>query len=246
MRIDLNADIGEGVVADGVDTALLGCITSANIACGFHGGDPGRMWETSRLAALRDVRIGAHVSYWDRRNFGRTETGRPPESVKAEIAYQIGALRGCAALDGALVSYVKPHGALYGRCHRDAEMATTLADAVALVDPTLAVMAPPGSCLQSAAEARGLTVIVEGFIDRRYQANGELEPRSRDGAVLDWRSAEEQARQIIVDGSVTARNGTCMPMRVDSLCIHSDTPSSVRVARRVRRLLDAAAGEGSR
>ena len=181
-QIDLNADVGEGA-RDG-DGALLRVVTSASVACGFHAGDPHTMRVTCATAARDGVRLGAHVSYHDREGFGRRELDMAPDRVAEDAVYQVGALIACARTEGAAVSYVKPHGALYGRVNRDAALAHALAAAIHAVAPELDVMTPERSALATAATAFGLGVISEGFADRGYAPDGTLLPRAQPGAVL--------------------------------------------------------------
>jgi UPF0271 protein len=225
VGIDLNADVGEGFAAD---DELLPLLTSASIACGFHAGDAVAMRRTCAAAAAAAVRIGAHPSYLDRGGFGRRELGLEPPHVADEVAYQIGALVGCARLEGAQVAYVKPHGALYERCRNDEAMAGAVAGVAHAFDAGLKLMCPPGSALAVAAAARGLGVVAEGFADRRYTADGSLVPRASPGAILTLEEAVAQAVSLAA------------AERFDSLCIHSDTPGAVEIARAIRAALAAA------
>ena len=237
--IDLNADVGEQVSEEG-DGPLLALVTSASIACGFHAGDATTMRATCALAAARGVRIGAHVSYDDREGFGRRELEQPVARIADEVAYQLGALAACAALESAAVRYVKPHGALYGRANRDAELAGRLIATLAAIDPRLAVMTPPGSELARAAAAAGLAVIAEGFADRGYARDGSLRARGEPGAVLDAEAAAAQAVALATTGCVTAEDGTEIAIGPDSLCVHSDSPGALAIAAAVRAALAGA------
>lgn len=240
--IDLNADVGEQV-SEGGDGPLLALVTSASIACGFHAGDATTMRATCALAAAHGVRIGAHVSYDDREGFGRRELEQPAARIADEVAYQVGALAACAALENAAVRYVKPHGALYGRANRDAELARRLIATLAAVDARLAVMTPPGSALARAAAAAGVGVIAEGFADRAYARDGSLRPRGEPGAVLDAAAAAAQAIALATTGRVTADDGTEVPVDPDSLCVHSDSPGAPAIAAAVRAALAGAGVE---
>jgi UPF0271 protein len=233
-RIDLNADLGEsyGAWRLGDDEALLGVVTSANVACGFHAGDPATIEAAVNGAARRSVAVGAQVSYPDLPGFGRREMEMDPADLTAAVLYQIGAVDGFARSAGSPVRYVKPHGALYHRCARDPVQAGALIEAVLRYDRPLAVLTLEDSALAVGAAARGLRVFAEGFADRGYTAGGALVPRGRPGALLtDPQRAAEQALRLAATG------------RVASLCVHSDTPGAVRVAGAVRAALEGAAYE---
>lgn len=240
--IDLNADLGEGFgrwrLTD--DEALLAAVTSANIACGFHAGDPATMRRVCELAAERGVRIGAQVSYRDLAGFGRRAMDVPPAELAAEVAYQIGALEVFARAAGSVVSYVKPHGALYNRAVRDAGQAAALVDGVRLAGG-LPVLGLPGSRLLAAAAEAGLPTVAEAFADRSYTAEGTLVPRAEPGAVVEEEDAVV-ARSVGLarDGRVTAVTGESVAVEARSLCVHGDTPGAARLAVRVRQSLEAA------
>ncbi|MBW5486513.1 LamB/YcsF family protein [Streptomyces bambusae] len=235
LVIDLNADLGEGygrwTLTD--DEALLSAVTSANVACGFHAGDPSIMRRVCELAAERGVRIGAQVSYRDLAGFGRRAMDVPPQELADEVAYQIGALEVFARAAGSRVSYVKPHGALYNRTVHDAAQAAAVVAGVHLAaGPGLPVLGLPGSPLLAAAAEAGLPAVPEAFADRAYTPAGTLVPRSEPGAVLhDPDAVVEQALTLV-------RGGTGR-----SLCLHGDTPGAAELALRVRRAL---AGAGVR
>ncbi|HET9102783.1 MAG TPA: 5-oxoprolinase subunit PxpA [Solirubrobacteraceae bacterium] len=240
ITIDLNADVGEGV-APGGDRELLELVTSASVACGFHAGDAHVMRATCAQAAGRGIRLGAHVSYDDREGFGRRELDLPPRRVADDVVYQLGALAACARAEGAGLRYVKPHGALYGRANADPEMARALVGAIAgAVAGPLAVMTPPGSALAAAATDAGVAVIAEGFADRGYAANGSLRPRGEEGAVLGPAAAAAQAVRLATTAEVSAAGGRSLHLPIASLCVHSDTPGALAVARAVRVALHAA------
>ncbi|MFD0270228.1 LamB/YcsF family protein [Streptomyces sp. NPDC127106] len=244
--IDLNADLGEGFgrwrLTD--DEALLSVVTSANVACGFHAGDPSIMRRVCELAAQRGVRIGAQVSYRDLAGFGRRSMDVPPDELADEVAYQIGALEVFARAAGSRVSYVKPHGALYNRTVHDAGQAAAVVAGVRTAagpDGDLPVLGLPGSLLLSAAEAAGLTPVPEAFADRAYAPAGTLVPRREPGAVLhDPDAVVARAVALAVEGAVTAADGSRIAVPARSLCLHGDTPGAAGLARRVRQALDAA------
>lgn len=241
--IDLNADLGEGfgrwTLTD--DDALLSVVTSANVACGFHAGDPSVMRRVCDRAAERGVRIGAQVSYRDLAGFGRRAMDVPGDELAAEIAYQIGALRVFAEAAGAEVAYVKPHGALYNRTVHDAEQAAAVVAGVQLAGGRLPVLGLPGSHLLAAAEEAGLTGVPEAFADRAYTPAGTLVPRREANSVIsDGDTVVRRALGFAVKGSVEAVDGTTVEVTARSLCLHGDTPGAARIAARVREALRAA------
>ncbi|WNI19891.1 LamB/YcsF family protein [Actinacidiphila sp. ITFR-21] len=240
--IDLNADLGEGFgrwrLTD--DDALLSVVTSANVACGFHAGDPATMRRVCETAAARGVRIGAQVSYRDLAGFGRRAMDVPPDELAAEVAYQIGALEVFARAAGSAVSYVKPHGALYNRAVRDAGQAAAVVAGVRLAGG-LPVLGLPGSRLLAAAAAAGLATVGEAFADRAYTAAGTLVPRGGPGAVVeDPDAVVARSVGLARDGRVTALTGEQVAVAARSLCVHGDTPGAARLAVRVRESLEAA------
>lgn len=239
--IDLNADVGErfGPWRMGDDEAMLALLTSASIACGFHAGDPSVMRQTCEQALAHGVKIGAHVGYRDLAGFGRRPLDVSPAQLQDEVAYQIGALAGCARAAGGVVSYVKPHGALYHRCSEDAEAAAAVVSAICAVDAGLGVVGLPGSALLVAAAARGLPAVAEGFADRAYERGGRLVPRAAAHALLDVGRAVAQAREILAQGIVTTWEGERQPLEVRTLCVHGDTPGAVALLRAVREALEA-------
>ena len=243
MQIDLNADLGEGFGrwTLGDDDALLPLITSANVACGFHAGDPSIMLRVCRRAAELGVAIGAQVSYRDLAGFGRRRIEQPAAELTAEIVYQIGALQAFARAAGASVRYVKPHGALYNTAAADESVAAAVVAALQLAGSGLSILTLPGSALAAAAGQAGIRVVAEGFTDRNYLADGSLAPRTRPDAVLhDPQLIAARAVQLVVDGTVTTLDGTTIPARVESLCVHGDTPGAGDIARAVREALLAA------
>jgi UPF0271 protein len=243
MTIDLNADLGEGFgrweLTD--DDALLTCVTSANVACGFHAGDPPTMRRVCASAAARGVTVGAQVSYRDLAGFGRRAMDVPAPELAAEVAYQIGALDLFARAAGTRVAYVKPHGALYNRCVRDTGQAAAVVDGVRLAGTPLPVLGLPGSALHAAATAAGLPVVAEAFADRGYRPDGTLVPRTEPGALVhDPGQVVRRAVTLARDGELTASDGTLLRLRADSLCVHGDTPGAAQLARRVREALTGA------
>ncbi|GGQ10289.1 LamB/YcsF family protein [Streptomyces mutabilis] len=239
--IDLNADLGEGfgrwTLTD--DDALLSVVTSANVACGFHAGDPSVMRRVCDLAAERGVRIGAQVSYRDLAGFGRRAMDVPAEELAAEVAYQIGALKVFAEAAGAEVAYVKPHGALYNRTVHDAGQARAVVAGVRLAGGALPVLGLPGSLLLAAAADAGLTGVPEAFADRAYTPQGTLVSRREpDSVVTDEDAVVRRALAFAVRGSVEAVDGTTVEVTPRSLCVHGDTPNAARIATRVREALE--------
>ncbi|MFI6905171.1 LamB/YcsF family protein [Nonomuraea sp. NPDC050394] len=243
MVIDLNADLGEGfgIWRLGDDLALLDIVTSANVACGFHAGDPVTIRRTCAAAVDRGVSIGAQVSYRDLAHFGRREMEVEPEELCAEVLYQLAAVDGIARAMGGRVSYVKPHGALYNRICRDPGQAAAVVDAVADYDPTLPILTLPGSVVHDLAAAEGVPTINEAFADRAYTPEGTLVPRREPGAVIHEPAAvSARAVRMAVGQSVQAADGTPVAVSARSICVHGDTPDAVRLAQAVRdRLLEA-------
>jgi UPF0271 protein len=240
VRIDLNADLGEGfgVWRLGDDEALLKLVTSANIACGFHAGDPTTMRRVCAAAVDRGVVIGAQVGYRDLHGFGRRHMHIDPEDLAADVLYQLGALEGCARAAGGAVRYVKPHGALYNAAMDDREKADALASAVAAFDRALPLLALPGSAMEEAAHAAGLSFVAEAFADRAYAPTGRLVPRSEPESVIDDPYAVvARAAAFALHHRVTASDGTVLPIEARSLCVHGDTPGAVYLAEEIRRTL---------
>ena len=241
--INLNADLGEsfGAWRMGDDAALLQVIGSANIACGFHAGDPVVMRETVRLAVANGVSLGAHPAFPDLQGFGRRVMQLSPKELEATILYQVGALQAMAAAEGGRVSHVKPHGALNNMACADEAMATTVARAVKALDRELILLAPAHSALERAGEAAGLRVAREVFADRSYQADGQLTPRSQPGAVLH--GAQDCVQHVLLmleAGGIVTTDGQRLPTRIDSICVHGDGPGAVEAARAIRAALEAA------
>lgn len=241
--IDLNADLGEafGVWSLGDDGAMLDVITSANIACGFHAGDPSTMRRVCQAAVDRHVQIGAQVSYPDLVGFGRRFIDIDPGELRDAVLYQLGALDAFAQVAGTGVAYVKPHGALYHACITHPEQAEAVASAAHEYDPSLAVLGAPGSPLLAVADALGMEPVAEAFADRGYRSDGTLVPRSEPGALItDPAAVASRAVAIATEHRVTAIDGSPVEVRARSLCIHGDTPGAVALARAVRAGLEMA------
>jgi UPF0271 protein len=231
MTIDLNCDLGEGA---GHDEELMALITSASIACGAHAGDDATMRATVQLALRHGVAIGAHPGFADREYFGRRELSLPPAEIVALVRAQIEALQVIAREEGAVVTYVKPHGALYNLAARDPAVASAIAEAVAGVDARLALYGLAGSMSLDAGRTRGLRVVAEVFADRTYQANGSLTPRSRaDALIRDEAAAVSQVLRMIREGRVRATDGTDVAITADTVCLHGDAADAVAFARKL-------------
>ncbi len=241
--IDLNADLGEsfGAWRLGDDEALLAVVTSANIACGFHAGDPLTIRRACAGAVAHGVRIGAQVSYRDLAGFGRREMDLPAEELTAELLYQIAALDGIARAEGGQVGYVKPHGALYNRCARDPAQAAALAAAISAYDRRLPLLTLPDSEAERAAAEAGLTVVAEAFADRAYRADGTLVPRGQPGALItDPATAAARVASMATSRMLPSLDGLEIPARFRSVCVHGDTAEAVALARAVREALERA------
>ncbi len=241
--VDLNADLGEsfGIWVLGDDRALMDIISSANIACGFHAGDPLTLRRACAEAVARGVTIGAQVSYRDLAGFGRREMDVPPDELTAEVLYQIAALDGIARAEGGGVRYVKPHGALYHRAGRDPVQAGALVEAIRVYDPELPLLTQSRSLASQIAASAGISVVSEAFADRGYNADGTLVPRGRPGAVrTDAADVTEQAVTMVTRGIVRTADGEEVPVTPRSICIHGDTSGAVALARSVRRGLEQA------
>jgi UPF0271 protein len=240
---DLNADLGEGFGAwrMGDDEAMLGIVTSANVACGFHAGDAATMRRVCTRAAEAGVAVGAHVSYRDLAGFGRRRIDMPAAELTDDLLYQLAALAGMARVAGTSVTYLKAHGALYNRAADDEEVAGAVAAAAVAWDPGLAVLCLPGSAMARAAEAAGSPVVGEGYLDRAYDGRARLVPRSRPGAVIDDPAVVvARALRLASSGTVATDDGGEVTLEVASLCVHGDTPGAVGLARAVRRALEEA------
>lgn len=240
MRIDLNSDLGEhyGSWHMGDDDALLDIVTSANVACGFHAGDPHSMLATVRAAAARGVTIGAHVSYPDLVGFGRRPMEVSHDELMTDVIYQIGALQGIARAVGTRVAYVKPHGALYNRIAHDERQAGAVIDAMLAINPELPLVGLAGAPVIAQAAAAGLRTIAEAFADRAYEADGSLVSRGQPGAVLhDPEMVGARMVRLAREGVVESAAGTLVSIPVDSMCVHGDSSGAVAMAQAVRRHL---------
>ena len=241
--IDLNSDLGEslGAWTMGDDEAILGIVTSANVACGFHAGDPAGILATLKAAKARAVAVGAHVSYPDLIGFGRRNMDVASADLVADVIYQIGALKGLAAAAGTTVAYVKPHGALYNTIAHDERQALDVITAIREVDASLCLVGLAGSRLLEFARERGLRTIAEAFADRAYTPQGSLVSRREKGAVLhDAELVARRMLQLVTDGVVQAIDGSLTRVQADSICVHGDSPGAVEMAREVRRTLEQA------
>lgn len=240
--VDLNSDLGEGFGAWtlGDDDAMLELVTSANIACGFHAGDPTTLLATCESAAARGVRIGAQVGYRDLAGFGRRFIDVSPKDLTADVIYQIGALDGLARVAGSRVTYVKPHGALYNAIVHHRRQARAVVAAVVAYDSSLPVLGLPGSVFLEEAREAGLEIVAEAFADRAYTAEGTLVPRTESGAVLhDPTLVAERVRRMVVDGELDAVDGSTLKVAAASVCVHGDSPAAVDMAVAIRTLLES-------
>ncbi len=242
--IDLNADLGEsfGPWKMGRDAEMLDIVTSANVACGFHAGDPAEMARTVRLCLDKGVSIGAHPGFDDLHGFGRRQIkGNTAEELAAMITYQIGALQAIAAAEGTGLHHVKMHGALSNMCMTDRWMSDVFAAAVRRLSPDLVIMAVAETEIQRAAEAAGGPMVCEVFADRAYSDDGTLVARSQPGAVIhDAAQAAETVLRMVEDQAITSINGVKVPVRPDTICVHGDNPEAVRLAATVRARLEGA------
>ena len=242
VHLDLNSDLGEsfGRWVLGDDDAMLGLVTSANVACGFHAGDASTLRRTCAGAARHGVVVGAQVSYRDLAGFGRRFVDADPVELADDVVYQIGALDGMCRVAGTAVRYVKPHGALYNAVVHHAAQARAVVDAVRAYDPGLPVLGLPGSELLRAAEAAGLRAVPEFFVDRGYTPEGTLVPRSQPGALLhDADEVAGRVRRLLAEGVVRAVDGSDVAVRAESACVHGDSPGAVAMAEAVRAGLEA-------
>ncbi|WP_122584336.1 LamB/YcsF family protein [Pseudomonas viridiflava] len=241
--IDLNSDLGEsfGAWSMGDDAAILEVVSSANVACGFHAGDPAGILRTLEAAAARDVAVGAHVAYPDLVGFGRRNMDVPAEQLTADVIYQIGALQGLARSAGTTVTYVKPHGALYNTIAGDPVQAAAVIQAILRIDPQLKLVCLANSKLLGWARDAGLTCVSEAFADRAYTAQGTLVSRSRPGSVLhDVELITARMLRLVRDGVIEAEDGSLIELEADSICVHGDSPGAVNIAHALKqRLLEA-------
>lgn len=235
LHIDLNADVGEGC---GQDDKLMPIISSANICCGLHAGSPSEMVKTIELAKAHGVRVGAHPSFDDRENFGRTNQTLSQAELVSVLTYQLGAIKTMCQHMGVTLSYVKPHGALYNQAAKDPVLAQWVAQAIYAIDPKLSIMALSGGELIKAAHALGMNTESEVFADRRYEDNGALVARSQPNATIDNDDeAIAQVLQMIQHGTVTSVNGKIVPVQADSVCLHGDGAHAVEFAKRIQQTL---------
>ncbi len=242
----LNCDLGEsfGSWTMGLDEAVMPFIDQANVACGFHGGDPVVISRTLALAVEHGVVVGAHPSYPDLVGFGRRSMKMSEQELRATLQYQIAALDGMAAIAGAQMAYVKPHGALYNDMMADADILRTVMDSIARYHRPVALMLQATGLAQAhreQAQKRGLTLYFEAFADRRYDGDGKLLSRAREGAVLDKEAMLVQVRQLVEQGTVTTIDGESLPLAVDTLCVHGDNPEGVRAIADIRAIVSGSA-----
>ncbi|RJL09328.1 LamB/YcsF family protein [Paracoccus siganidrum] len=241
-NIDLNSDLGEGYGAwtMGDDAAMLQIVSSANVACGFHAGDPLAILATLREAAARGVAVGAHVSYPDRVGFGRRPMDVTQAELTADVIYQIGALQGLARAAGTHVTYVKPHGALYNTIAHDARQGEAVIAAIREIDPTLVLMGLAGTPILDRARDAGLATVAEAFGDRAYAPDGQLVSRREAGAVLhDPDQVAARMLRLATEGRIEAIDGSTLSLDADSICVHGDSAGAVAMARRIREALVA-------
>ncbi|MDC9622257.1 LamB/YcsF family protein [Xenorhabdus sp. XENO-7] len=241
--IDLNSDLGEsfGQWKMGNDAEMLGIVSSANVACGFHAGDPVGILQTLKSAKENQVAIGAHVSYPDLVGFGRRNMDIASHELTADVIYQIGALQGLALAAGTSVRYVKPHGALYNTIANDERQALAVIEGILVIDPNLALVGLAGSNILRLAQEKGLKTIAEAFADRAYTAAGELVSRREAGAVLhDADLVAQRMLQLVTEGGVDSIDGKFTPIKADSICVHGDSPGALDMAKQVKKVLQQA------
>ena len=242
-QVDLNCDLGEsfGAYTIGLDEQVIPHVTSVNIACGAHAGDPSVMRKTVRMAHDSNVAIGAHPGYTDLQGFGRRALAMKPDDVYASVLYQVAALAGFAKAEGTRLHHVKPHGALYNSAAKDLQLARAIAQAVKDFDDQLILVGLAGSESIHAAQELGLPTASEFFADRAYQNDGTLVPRGLPGAVIsDERMAIERTLRAVKEGVVTSIDGTTIPIAADTICIHGDNPAAVAFAAEIHAALEAA------
>ncbi|WP_182084153.1 5-oxoprolinase subunit PxpA [Aureimonas sp. ME7] len=240
--IDLNSDLGEsyGAWAMGEDETMLSLVSSANVACGFHAGDPAGILRTLRAAAAQGVAVGAHVSYPDKGGFGRRNMDVASEDLVADVIYQIGALQRLAEVAGTRVTYVKPHGALYNTIASDPRQGRDVVDAVLRADPSLILMCLANAPLVRLAEGMGLRTVSEAFADRAYTPEGTLVSRREKGAVIhDTGLVAARMARLAATGELEAIDGSTIHLKADSICVHGDSPGAVAIAKAVRERLEA-------
>ncbi|MEN6441469.1 MAG: 5-oxoprolinase subunit PxpA [Syntrophobacter sp.] len=243
MKIDINCDMGEsfGAYTIGEDEKIIRFITSANIACAFHAGDPMVMARTVALAKANDVAIGAHPGYPDLLGYGRRNMETFPGEIRNYVLFQLGAMSAFAKSVGVGLQHVKPHGALYNHAARDEKAAAEIVDAVKAFDPELILYALPGSVCADMAREAGLKVALEAFPDRAYTRDGKLAPRKLAGAVIhDPEKVRERVLRLVRTGTLISIEGEEIPLRADTLCVHGDTPGAWELAREIRKALETA------
>ena len=241
--VDLNCDLGEsfGAYVIGDDEALFALVSSANVACGFHGGDPRVMERTVASASAHGVAIGAHPGFLDLAGFGRRAIAASPDEVRTDVLYQLGALGAFCRAAGVPLRHVKAHGALYTLAVNDLPTATAIAAAVRAYDPGLRFFAPPGTALARAAAGAGLPLVREGFADRAYEPDGTLVSRRSPAAlVTDPAVAAGRMLRLVTEGIIRAVDGSDIPLAVDTICTHADTPGAVSIVAAVRARLESA------
>ncbi len=241
LKVDLNSDLGEsfGAYKIGMDADILQYVSSANVACGFHAGDPLVMEETVRLAKKAGAAVGAHPGYPDLQGFGRRNMICTPKEVKAYVKYQLGALLAFTRSAGIPLQHCKPHGALYNMAAKDKALAAAIAEAVADVDAGIILLGLAGSAMTEAGKEAGLRIAGEVFADRAYQADGSLVPRSMPGAVIhDTEEALSRTVRMVKEGIVTAVTGETVPLTADSICVHGDNPSALAFVKAIRERLE--------
>jgi UPF0271 protein len=244
MRVDLNGDVGEHSGPESPDSGLIRHLTSVNVACGFHAGNAALMRETVALAREHGVAVGAHPSFPDPEGFGRRELPFSPADVEDFVLYQVGSLAAIAASQGVRLQHVKPHGALFNMAVRDAALADAIARAAAMIDGGLILFGLPGSQIVEAGKRAGLRTASEGFADRAYQSDGTLVPRQQEGAVIgDAGAVIPRVIRMVRDHVVEAIDGTEVPLVVDTICVHGDTPEAADLAAQIRTALHEAGVE---
>lgn len=243
MKVDLNCDMGEGYGPwrMGDDEAMLDIVSSANVACGFHAGDPSIMFRTAEIAKRKGVAVGAHPGFNDLHGFGRRVIrGDSPAEIERMVAYQIGAMQAVATLAGHKVTYVKAHGSLNNMANEDEDLALAIARAIKGVDSSLVNVCMPGLLMEKASERIGIPVAREFFADRTYEDDGTLTSRKKPGSVLhDADAAAERVLRTIQERAVITTSGKRIPIEIDTICVHGDEPSAVVMARTVRAKLEA-------
>jgi len=243
VRIDINSDLGEsfGAYSIGQDAGLMHAITSANVAAGFHAGDPSVLRDTIRMARENGVAVGAHPGFPDLVGFGRRELNVTPREAEDMVLYQVAAVAGVAAAEGVKVQHVKPHGALFNMAVRNAELSAAIARAVAAFDRNLILFGLPGSEILNAGRAAGLRVAAEVFADRAYEPDGSLASRRKAGSVIHYPDAVvARAVRMVKERTVVATDGSAVALEADTICVHGDTPGSDALAAKIRAGLEAA------